>query len=157
MILRQSVQSGLGIRSRSEALGRFSQYDLQVGASVGTPWLQEEDMGQEEVLLSEYMSLHLSLKLTSNCVPLPRIKWEIYFYKEVYFVHPLKFVRYLWSSSWLGLWEVYNRAKSTLLFTHDWKEYSWIHAFPKSFSVMLCANSLVQNLNSSCHVHFLQR
>ena len=29
--------------------------------------------------LSEYISLHLSLKLTTNCVPLSRIKWEIYF------------------------------------------------------------------------------
>ena len=35
-------------------------------------------------LLSEYMSLHLSLKLITNCGPLFRIKWEIYFYKEVF-------------------------------------------------------------------------
>ena len=34
--------------------------------------------------LSEYMSLHLSLELTTNCGPLSRIKWEIYFYKEVF-------------------------------------------------------------------------
>ena len=36
--------------------------------------------------LSEYMSLHLSLKLTTNCVPLSRIKWEIYFYIYVFLV-----------------------------------------------------------------------
>ena len=34
--------------------------------------------------LSEYMSLHLSLKLPTNSVLLSRIKWEIYFYKEVF-------------------------------------------------------------------------
>ena len=34
--------------------------------------------------LSEYMSLHLSLKLTTNCGPFSRIKWETYFYKEVF-------------------------------------------------------------------------
>ena len=59
--------------------------------------------------LSEYMSLHLSLKFTTNCVPLSKIKWDIYiFYKEVCFVCSLKFVRYLWLCSCLGLWEVYN-------------------------------------------------
>ena len=30
------------------------------------------------------MSLHLSLKLTTNCGPSLRIKWEIYFYKELF-------------------------------------------------------------------------
>ena len=34
--------------------------------------------------LSEYMSLHLSLKLTASCGPRSRIKWMIYFYKEVF-------------------------------------------------------------------------
>ena len=36
--------------------------------------------------LSEYISLHLSLKLATNSGPLSRIKWEIYFYKQVCFV-----------------------------------------------------------------------
>ena len=40
---------------------------LQRGASVGTPWLPEEDMGRSP--LSEYMSLHLSLKTTTNSGP----------------------------------------------------------------------------------------
>ena len=37
----------------------------------------------------EYMYLHLSLKLTTNCVPLSRIKWEWYIFikKCVLFVH----------------------------------------------------------------------
>ena len=34
--------------------------------------------------LSEYISLHLSLKLRTNSGPLSRIKWEIHFYKEVF-------------------------------------------------------------------------
>ena len=33
---------------------------------------------------SEYMTLHLSFKLTANCGILSGIKWEIYFYKEVF-------------------------------------------------------------------------
>ena len=36
--------------------------------------------------LSEYMSLHQSLKLTTNCVSLSRIKWEICFYIYVFHV-----------------------------------------------------------------------
>ena len=37
------------------------QYGLQEGASVGTPWLQEEDMEQEEVpSLSIFLSIYLS-------------------------------------------------------------------------------------------------
>ena len=36
--------------------------------------------------LSEYMSHHLSLKLIANCVPLSRIKWEIYSYISVFLV-----------------------------------------------------------------------
>ena len=38
----------------------LSPTSLQGGASVGTPWLLVEDMGRSP--LSEYMSLHLSLK-----------------------------------------------------------------------------------------------
>ena len=43
-------------------------------------------------LARRYMSLHLSLRLTTNCVPLSRIKWERYiFYKEVCFVSLIEF------------------------------------------------------------------
>ena len=68
-----------GIRSRSEALGRLWRYGFQVGASFGTPWLPKEDMGQEVPTLWVYIS-----QLTANCGSLSRIKWEIYFYKEVF-------------------------------------------------------------------------
>ena len=61
--------------------------------------------------LSEYMSLHLSLKLTTNCVPLLRMKWERYFfYKEVCFVSFIE-VRSLSLCSWLGLWKLFNTYK----------------------------------------------
>ena len=47
--VRQSIQSESraepGIRSWSEALGRLWRYGLQGGASIGTHWLQDEDMG----------------------------------------------------------------------------------------------------------------
>ena len=39
--------------------------------------------GARRTLLSEYMSLYLSLKLTTNCVPLLRIKWEVFFSKNI--------------------------------------------------------------------------
>ena len=51
-------------------------YPLAPGRRFGTRWIP----------LSEYMILHLSLKLTTNCVPLSRIKRDMYFYKEVCFV-----------------------------------------------------------------------
>ena len=87
-----AVRFRLGTENRESSLrhaayqrrfGPLWRYGLQEGASVGTPWPQEEDMGQEVVPFL-YMSLHLSLKLTTICGPLSRIKWEIYFYKEVF-------------------------------------------------------------------------
>ena len=51
----------LGISRRSEALGRLWRYSLQVGASVSTPRLQEEDLGQEDVSsLNICLSIYLS-------------------------------------------------------------------------------------------------
>ena len=67
-----------GTHSRSEA----SLTTLQGGTSVGTPWLLEEDMGRRSPL-SDYISLHLSL-LSTNRGPFSRIKWEIYFHKEMF-------------------------------------------------------------------------
>ena len=43
------------------------------------------------------------------------------------------------------------------LFTHSWRENNWIHTFPKGISAMWNAISLVQDLNSYRHVHFLRR
>ena len=51
---------------------------LQGGASVGTPWLLEEDMGRRSPL-SEYMSLHPSLTYHINRDPFENKVWEIYF------------------------------------------------------------------------------
>ena len=49
------------IRTRSEALGRLWRYGLQEGASFGDPWIQEEDMGQEEFpSLSVCLAIYLS-------------------------------------------------------------------------------------------------
>ena len=45
------------------------------------------------------------------------------------------------------------RALSTLLFVHSSKENHWIHFFPKGISIIWNTNSLVQVLNSGCHVH----
>ena len=52
----QRIAVERGICSRSEA----SLTSLQGGASIGTPWLQEEDLGTRSPL-SEYLSLHPSL------------------------------------------------------------------------------------------------
>ena len=59
-------------------------------------------MGQEEVpSMSRCLSLYL--KLTTNCVPLSRLKGEReIFYEEMCFVLSLKFVLYLLLCSWLG-------------------------------------------------------
>ena len=83
-----------GIRSRSEVWGRHWRYGLQGGANVGTRWLQEEDMGQEEVpLLSICLSTYLS-NLQKTVVPFSRIKWIRYIFikKCVSFVHLSSFI-----------------------------------------------------------------
>ena len=40
---------------------------------------------------------------------------------------------------------------------YPWRENNWIHTFPKGISAMWNAISLVQDLNSCRHVHFLRR
>ena len=74
-------------RARDTPSIRSSLTSLQGGASVGTPWLLEEDMGRRSPL-SEYMSLYPSLTHHRNIKPIENKVWEIYFYKEVSsFVH----------------------------------------------------------------------
>ena len=61
--------------------------------------------------LSEYMSFHLSLKLTTNCVPLSRIKWErerererereIFIKMCVLFVHRSLFIIFDYVLGWV--------------------------------------------------------
>ena len=64
---------------------------LARGCKHWTPWLQEEDMGQEEV----YVSPSISLTYNKVCSPFENKIREIYFNKEVCFVRSLKFVHYL--------------------------------------------------------------
>ena len=75
-------------------LGRLKQYSLQVGASITSlaPWRR---FGTRSPL-SEYMSLHLSLKLRTNCGPLSRIKWERYIFIKKCFSHSLNCVNHVW-------------------------------------------------------------
>ena len=69
-----------GISSRSEA----SQISLKIWLARGCKHWHLLALGRKygtrSCSLSEYMSLHLPLKLTTNCVPLSRIKREIHLY-----------------------------------------------------------------------------
>ena len=87
---------------------------LQGGASVGTPWHLEEDMGRRSPI-SEYISLHPSITHHKNINPFESKVWEIYFYKEVsLFVHSLKFVNHVWLSFHLYLNYGYTAFKQHL-------------------------------------------
>ena len=77
----------IGSRARDtqpiRGLGRLWRYGLHGGASVVTPWFPEEGMGKKKCPLRVYVSPSIS-QLTTNRGPLSRIKWKIYFYKEVF-------------------------------------------------------------------------
>ena len=88
-----------GICSQSEVLGHLWQYGLQGGSSTGTPLAPGRKYGARR------SPLYLSFKLTTNCVPPSRIKWERY----ILIKKCLSFVHYLWLCSWSGLWQVYNK------------------------------------------------
>ena len=75
-----------GIRSRSEALVTSLTIRLSRGCKRWRPLAPGKRYGARRSHHFEYISLHISVKLTRNCVLLSRIKWEIYFYKEVCFV-----------------------------------------------------------------------
>ena len=100
--------SPVRIESRSEALVSSLMIKFERGCKHWHPPTPERRYGTRSPL-PEYMSLHLSLKLTTNCVPLSRIKWERYiFIKKCVSFPSLKLVHYRWLCSWLGLWQVYN-------------------------------------------------
>ena len=62
------------------------------GVQALAPLAPGRKYGTRRSLLSEYMSLHLFLKLTTNCGPLFENKMrEIYFYKEKCFVSFIEF------------------------------------------------------------------
>ena len=44
--------------------------------------------------------------------------------------------------------------KSAQLFTHNWRENSWINTFPKGISTMWNTIKLIQDLNSGSRVYF---
>ena len=71
----QRIAVEWGTRSRSEA----SLMSLQGGASVGTQWLLEEDLGRRSPL-SEYLSLHSSLTHHRNINPFENKVWEIHIF-----------------------------------------------------------------------------
>ena len=104
---------------------------LQGGASVGTLWLLEEDMGRRTPL-SEYMSLHLSLYKQQTVSPLENKMSDIFIKKWVrsfievrklcLIIFPLVFVlrlynkRYLFKSernSPTGVWSLILRCRSS--------------------------------------------
>ena len=96
---RLSIQSESrvepGIHSRSEALVSSLTIWLARGCKRWHPLAPERRYGARRNPLSEYMSLHLSLKLTTNCVLLSRIKWQIYiFINKCVSFRSLKFVHW---------------------------------------------------------------
>ena len=85
----QRIAVKWGTRSWSEA----SLTSLQGGASVGAPWLQEEDMGRRSPLsLCICLSIYLS---TNNKRWAPFGICEIYFYQEVFHSF-IEVVNHLW-------------------------------------------------------------
>ena len=71
----QRIAVERGTHSRSEV----SLTSLQGGASVGTPWLPEGDMGRRSPL-SEYVCLSTHLSHTTETSTLSRIKCERYIF-----------------------------------------------------------------------------
>ena len=82
------------IHSLSEASLTSLTIRLARGYKCWHSLTPEGRYGARRSPLSQYMSLHLSLKLTTNCVPLSRIKWERYIFikKCVFFVHWSSFI-----------------------------------------------------------------
>ena len=71
--------------------------------------------------LSEFMSLQQSLKLMTNSGPLLRIKWEIYFHKEV-FRSFIEVINYHWLCFCLYLYYGYTTLNSD--FNLPWELYT---------------------------------
>ena len=64
----QNRESSQGYAAGKRRLGRLWRYGFQRSASVGAPWPQEEDMGQEEVpSLSICLSIYLSNLQQTGC------------------------------------------------------------------------------------------
>ena len=120
----QNRESSQGYAADRRRLRRLWRYGLQVGANVGTPGSRKKIWDKKKSPLWVCVSPSISQSYNKLCAHFENKMREIYFYKEVCFVRSLKFVRYLWLCSWLGLWEVYN--KMTLF---RGKKYSYIFEY----------------------------
>ena len=76
----QNRESSLRYAADQRRYCRFWRYGLQGGASVGTPWIQEENMGQEVPSLSTCLFIYLSKLQQIVCPLFSRMKWEIYIF-----------------------------------------------------------------------------
>ena len=85
---KESWESGVepGIGCRSEVSRTSLTIRLARRCKRWHPMDPGRRYGTRRSPLSEYMSVHLSLKITKNCVPLSRTKWEIYFFIYVFLV-----------------------------------------------------------------------
>ena len=85
---RQRIRS----RARGTQLIRGVRSSLMTWLARGCkrwhPLAPRRRYGTRRSPLSEYISLHLSLKLRTNCGPLSRIKWEIYWNSSLLFISP---------------------------------------------------------------------
>ena len=89
-------------------------HGLQGGASVGTPWLPEEDMGRSP--LSEYICLSIYLSTNNKLWALLENKMRDIFIKKC-FIRSLNFILSLW---------LYN--KKCLAFANEhvlWSQEKW--------------------------------
>ena len=89
-------------QNQQTSQGYTTNQEVSVVSDVGTPWLQEEDMGQEEVpSLSVCLSIYLS-NLQQTCAPLENKMREIYFIKKcVSFVHWSSFIIFDYVLGWV--------------------------------------------------------
>ena len=80
-------------RAENQESSQGYAYGLQGGASVGTPWLSEEGMGEEEV---PSLSICLSIYLSTNnkqWAPLENKMRDIFIKKC--FIHSFKFINHV--------------------------------------------------------------
>ena len=122
---RQSAENRESREEHAAEQRRLWRHSLQGGASVGTPWLPEEDMGQEEV---PYLNICLSVYLPTNNkqrVPFENKMRDMFFIKKC-FVRSLNFVLSLW------LYNSFKYFYITLIFIFN------INDLFERFQVLLC-------------------
>ena len=97
--------------------------------------------------LSEYISLHLSLKQTINCGPFSRIKWVIYFYKEVFrlFIEFHKSCMRVYNT-WRKLLKYTFFCCKTVHLLYRFREDYMVHILHKNLFFTLDADSVCSNV-----------